>query len=125
MTPAERLDFQVRARDALKAAAEAEAEAWAEQTEARAAEAEARAEQAKVEAERAKAEAERAKAEAEQAKAQALGVGVLAVLQARGLAVSDTARERVLSERDGARLARWLEKAIVAASVEEALADSG
>lgn len=118
MTPAERLDFQVRARDALKAAAEAEAEAWAEQTEARAAEAEARAEQAK-------AEAERAKAEAEQAKAQALGVGVLAVLQARGLAVSDTARERVLSERDGARLARWLEKAIVAASVEEALADSG
>ncbi len=39
------------------------------------------------------------------------------VLGARGLVVSDAARERILSEKDPGRLERYLEKAAVAASV--------
>jgi hypothetical protein len=42
---------------------------------------------------------------------------VLTVLRARGLAVSDAVRERILSQKDPERLERWLEKAAVAASV--------
>jgi hypothetical protein len=42
---------------------------------------------------------------------------VLTVLQARGLAVPDAARERILAQKDPERLERWLEKAVVAASV--------
>lgn len=44
---------------------------------------------------------------------------VLAVLRVRGIAVSAAARKRILSEKDPARLERWLERAIVAASVAE------
>jgi len=46
---------------------------------------------------------------------------VLTVLQARGVAVPDAARERILSEKDLTRLERWLKKAAVAASIAEAL----
>jgi hypothetical protein len=46
---------------------------------------------------------------------------VLTVLRVRGLAVSDAARERILSQKDPERLERWLEKAAVAASVAEVL----
>ena len=46
---------------------------------------------------------------------------VLTVLRARGLAVSDAARERILSQKDPERLERWLEKAAVAASVAAVL----
>ena len=105
-----------------------QAEARAEQAEAQAQEAKAQAQEAKAQAQEAKAQTEEAKAETEQAKALTVGVAaraVLAVLQARGLAVSAAARERILAERDANRLDRWLEKAIVAASVEEALTDSG
>jgi hypothetical protein len=42
---------------------------------------------------------------------------VLTVLRARGFAVSDAVRERILSQKDPERLERWLEKAVVAASV--------
>jgi hypothetical protein len=42
---------------------------------------------------------------------------VLTVLRARGLAVPDAVRERILSQKDPERLERWLEKAVVAASV--------
>ena len=42
---------------------------------------------------------------------------MLTVLQTRGLAVPDSARERILSQKDPERLERWLEKAAVAASV--------
>jgi hypothetical protein len=42
---------------------------------------------------------------------------VLTVLRARGIAVPDAARERILAEKDPERLGRWLEKAAVAASV--------
>jgi hypothetical protein len=46
---------------------------------------------------------------------------VLTVLQARGVAVPDAARDRVLAQKDPARLERWLAKAAVAASVTDVL----
>ena len=46
---------------------------------------------------------------------------VLTVLEARGLAVPDAARERILARKDLERLERWLKKAVVAASVAEVL----
>jgi hypothetical protein len=49
--------------------------------------------------------------------------GVLTVFRVRGIAVSDAARDRILAEKDPARLERWLERAIVAASVAEAIDD--
>jgi hypothetical protein len=44
---------------------------------------------------------------------------VLTVLRVRGIAVSDTDRERILAEKDPARLERWHERAILVASVAE------
>jgi len=46
---------------------------------------------------------------------------VLTVLRARGLAVPDAARERILAQKDPERLELWLEKAAVAASVDAVL----
>ena len=46
---------------------------------------------------------------------------LLTVLGVRGIAVPDTARERILAEKDAERLERWLAKAVVAASVGEAI----
>ena len=46
---------------------------------------------------------------------------LLTVLQARGIAVPDAVRERILAEKDSERLERWLEKAAVAASVAAVL----
>ncbi|MCC6552202.1 MAG: hypothetical protein IT372_04160 [Polyangiaceae bacterium] len=46
---------------------------------------------------------------------------VLTALRVRGIAVSDADRERILAEKDPARLARWHERAILAASVAEVL----
>ena len=43
------------------------------------------------------------------------------MLRVRAIAVPDAARERILAEKDPGRLERALEKAIVAASVEEVL----
>jgi predicted transposase/invertase (TIGR01784 family) len=48
---------------------------------------------------------------------------VLTVLRVRGIAVPDAARERILSETDLARLERWHERAILAASVAEVIDD--
>jgi hypothetical protein len=48
---------------------------------------------------------------------------VLTVLRARGVAVPDDARERILAESDVECLERWLEKAVVAESVTEVLAE--
>jgi hypothetical protein len=42
---------------------------------------------------------------------------VLMVLQARGIAVSDAARERILAQQDPERLERWLKKAAHATSL--------
>lgn len=59
-----------------------------------------------------------------EAKGEARGEaeGVLAVLAARGFAVSDAERERVRACTDGATLDRWIARAVTAGSVAEALA---
>ena len=46
---------------------------------------------------------------------------VLMVLRARGVAVPDAHRARILTQKDPERLERWLEKAAVASSVDEVL----
>ena len=48
---------------------------------------------------------------------------VLTALRVRGIAVPDAARERILVEKDPARLERWLERAILAASVVDVIDD--
>ena len=50
---------------------------------------------------------------------------LLTVLRVRAITVPDAARERILAEKDPGRLERGLEKAIVAASVEEVLDELG
>lgn len=57
-------------------------------------------------------------------RADAMAHDVLTVLRVRGLAVSDVDRDRILAEKDPARLERWLEKAIVAASTADVLDDA-
>jgi hypothetical protein len=46
---------------------------------------------------------------------------LLTVLRARGFAVPDAVRERILAQKDPERLERWLEKAVVAPSVAAVL----
>jgi hypothetical protein len=53
--------------------------------------------------------------------ASATARAVLTVLRVRGIAVPDAARERILAQNDPARLESWLEKAALAASVDEVL----
>jgi hypothetical protein len=48
---------------------------------------------------------------------------LLTVLRARGLAVPDAVHERILAEKDLARLERWIERAAVAGSVADAIED--
>ena len=48
---------------------------------------------------------------------------VLTALRVRGIAVPDAVRERILAQKDPERLERWLEKAIVAVSLDEVLDD--
>jgi hypothetical protein len=48
---------------------------------------------------------------------------LLTVLRARGFAVQDADRERILAQKDPERLERWLEKATFAASVAAVLDD--
>ncbi|MFO0604625.1 MAG: hypothetical protein U0324_15690 [Polyangiales bacterium] len=54
-------------------------------------------------------------------RAEGLRLSVLAVFAARGLPVSDAARERVAAEEDVATLEAWLRVAVIAATAEEAL----
>ena len=46
---------------------------------------------------------------------------VLAVLRARRVVVPDTARDRILAEKDSAQLERWLDKAALATSIADVL----
>ncbi len=46
---------------------------------------------------------------------------LLTVLRVRGITVPDAVRERILAEKDPAVIERWLERAIVAASIAEVL----
>jgi hypothetical protein len=48
---------------------------------------------------------------------------VLTVLCVRGIAVPDAARERILAERDLDQLHRWVERAVVATSLDDVLAE--
>jgi hypothetical protein len=51
--------------------------------------------------------------------AKGLAESVLVVLRARGLAVPDAIRERILAQKDPERLKGWLKKAAVASSAAE------
>ncbi len=87
---------------------------------------EARLERAEAEAASAKSAVERAEAEAASAKIAVLegkARGVLAVLRARSVAVSDDDRARITNERDGARLDRWMDRAVAASSIRDVLDD--
>jgi hypothetical protein len=59
----------------------------------------------------------------EEGLAEGLAKSVLTVLRTRRIAVTDLDRDRILAERDTARLERWLERAAVAASVVEVLTE--
>jgi hypothetical protein len=48
---------------------------------------------------------------------------LLTVLRARGIAVPDSARERILAQKDPECLERWLEKAAVSTSIAAVLDD--
>ncbi len=48
---------------------------------------------------------------------------VLTALRVRGIEVPDTAREHILAQKEPETLERWLEKAIVASSLDEVLAE--
>jgi hypothetical protein len=54
---------------------------------------------------------------------EARAMDVLTVLRVRGIAVPDAVRERILAEKDAVRLERWHERAIVAGSVDDVLAE--
>jgi hypothetical protein len=56
-------------------------------------------------------------------RAEARARNVLTVLRARGLAVPDAIRERILSQKDPERLQHWLEKAVVAPTAAAVLDD--
>ncbi len=101
-------------------------EARAEQAEAEAAEARKAAGEARTEAAEARTDLVAAQAEAAEARADATrarAMGVLAVLRARGMAVPDAARERILAEGNTQRLDQWLDKAVTAASVDDVLGE--
>ena len=49
---------------------------------------------------------------------------LLTVFRVRGLVVTNAVRERILAENDPAQLERWLERAILAASVDEVFDDA-
>lgn len=54
-------------------------------------------------------------------RAEGAARAVLITFRVRGIAVSEAARERIMAERDLARLEQWHERAIVAASLAEVL----
>jgi hypothetical protein len=54
-------------------------------------------------------------------RAQEAARNLLAVFRARGFAVPDAVRERILAQQDPERLERWLERAVVASSLDSAL----
>jgi hypothetical protein len=56
-------------------------------------------------------------------RAEARADDVLTVLRVRGIAVSEAARKRILTQKDLQLLERWHKKAIVATSLREVIAD--
>lgn len=59
----------------------------------------------------------------EDARTETQANALLTVLRVRGIPVPAAARRRILAEKDLQRLERWHEKAIVAASIKEAIGD--
>jgi hypothetical protein len=59
-----------------------------------------------------------------ESRTEAQAKAVLTVLRVRGIAVPDAVRQRVLAERDPARLERWLERASVASAIAEVIDDA-
>ena len=57
----------------------------------------------------------------EEGRAETRADAVLTVLQTRGVAVPDAARERIMAQTDLELLKRWLVKAVVASSVDEVI----
>jgi hypothetical protein len=58
-----------------------------------------------------------------QGRAEGRADALLTVLRARGVPVADAERDRILAERDPARLERWLERAVSASSIAAVLDD--
>lgn len=63
----------------------------------------------------------RARAEARAARTETQAEAVLTVLRVRGVAVPAAVRKRILAEKNLKQLKRWLEKAIVARTIEEVI----
>jgi Putative restriction endonuclease len=61
----------------------------------------------------------------EEVRAEGKAAALLVVLAARGLAVDEVTRGRIMGCKDGAQLDRWLAKAAVAGSAEEAVGGRG
>jgi hypothetical protein len=59
----------------------------------------------------------------EEGRAEQGARAVLTVLRVRGITVPEAARERILAQVDPERLERWLEKAAIAASVDDVLGE--
>jgi hypothetical protein len=57
----------------------------------------------------------------DEGRAEARARDVLTALRVRGIAAPEAARERILAEKDPSLLERWLERAILAASVADVL----
>jgi hypothetical protein len=53
--------------------------------------------------------------------AEGKALSLLTVLRVRGVMVPDAARERIMAEKDPAKIERWLERAPIAASIAEVL----
>jgi hypothetical protein len=58
-----------------------------------------------------------------QGRAEGSAEAVLTVLRGRGLAIPHAVRKRIQAEKDPQRLEQWLEKAVVATSVEEVIGE--
>lgn len=59
-----------------------------------------------------------------QGRTEGFADALLTVLQGRGIAVSDAAREPILAEKDPAQLTRWLERAGVVTSIDDLFGDA-
>ncbi len=57
-------------------------------------------------------------------KAEGFADALLTVLQGRGISVPDAARERILAEKDPARMIHWLQRAGTATSIDDLLGDA-
>jgi hypothetical protein len=59
-----------------------------------------------------------------QGRTEGFADALLTVLRGRGVAVPDTARDRIRAEKDITRLTHWLERAGVVTSIDDLLTDA-